>query len=389
MREQLHLDIFSLVLPNNPETRLHVVRLHRPENGLPSGLTWSDAGDLAGQEFASVLSSVDTTNPEFGGYAWYTETTEWIINTLQSMGYSVHRLEQWNGRVGGVLLQVFTNGPTFWFKSVTDFNVREFWISRLLADRHPQYFPRVVASEARWNAFLLQHIEGTELHAIENLDTWKKVARSLAEIQVDWMGNSEILLASGAADLRPSALVERLPGFLTHIASAMERQQTLTPAILRATDLSLLERGVEELCLAAADLPFSEGLANADFSPHNTLIHQQKPIYIDWAEACVSLPLIAGEYLWNRMAVEAPERKPWQNTLRRTYLEPWADSYGKSSVEVGARLLPTFAVLAVAMFYHERECHGPSPYDSYLRSLARLLHHQLKELQTTRSVMYA
>ncbi len=40
--------------------------------------------------------------------------------------------------------------------------------------------PRVVASEARWNAFLLQHIDGIELHAIPDLDTWKKVARSLA-----------------------------------------------------------------------------------------------------------------------------------------------------------------------------------------------------------------
>ncbi len=61
------------------------------------------------------------------------------------------------------------------------------------------------------------------------------------------------------------------------------------------------------------------------------------------------------------MAVEAPERKPWQDALRDTYLECWADSYGKSLIKEGARLLPAFAVLAVAMFYHERECHGPQP----------------------------
>jgi hypothetical protein len=389
VREQLHLDIFSLVLPRAAETPLQVLRLHRPEEGLSEGLVWGDTDGLAGEEYKSVLPSLDLTNAEFGGYAWYSQVTLWIQDRVRNLGYSVHGFEQWNGRIGGVLLRVFTDGPTFWFKAVADFNAREFWISKLLAGRHPQYFPCVVASEARWNAFLLQHIDGKELHSIEDLHTWKKVARLLAEIQVDWMGDSEILLTSGAADLRPSALVEKLPAFLEHIAATMGRQGTMAPAILSTADLSLLEQRSEVLCLEAADLPFAEGLANADFSPHNVLISQHAPIFIDWAEACVSLPLIAGEYLWNRMAVEAPERKSWQGILRETYFESWAAPYGNSAVQEGARLLPAFAVLAVAMFYHERECHGPSPYDSYLRSLARLLHRQLRQLQVASSVMYA
>ncbi len=258
VREQLHLDIFSLVLPRTTASQYHVVRLHGTEKDLPIGFAWCDAGERETEQVTAILSSVNTTEPDFGSYAWYTQTTKWIGDTLGNMGYSVHRFEQWNGRIGGVLLQVFTDGPSFWFKAVSDFNEREFGISKLLADRHPQFFPRIVASESRWRAFLVQHIDGIELHAVPNLDIWRTVARSLAEIQLDWMGDSEILLASGAADLRPSALVDKLPGFLAHIASTMERQPATTPAVLSASDLSLLNRMAEELCLATADLPFSE-----------------------------------------------------------------------------------------------------------------------------------
>lgn len=388
-REQLGLNIFSLVLPDSASVGLQVVRLDRPENGLPEGLIWCDAESLIEEGHQAPVPIPVLTGIAFGQYAWYSEILTWIRTSLANVGHTVRTLEQWNGRPGGVLLQVFTDGPTFWFKAVDDFNAREFSISRLLAERHPEYFPQVVASERRWNAFLLQHVDGTELHAIDDLDIWRRVANSLAEIQMDWIGSSEILLAAGAADLRPLALVKKLPGFVEHVAAVMERQTSMATGKLSLEDISLLERRSEQLCLEAAELPFANGLANADFSPHNTLVPHQNPIFIDWAEACVSLPLIAGEYFWNRMAVEAPERKCWQSILRNTYLRAWANSFSDSSIQDGARLLPAFAVLAVAMFYHERECHGPSPYDSYLRSLARLLHRRLKEMQTTGSVMYA
>jgi hypothetical protein len=130
-----------------------------------------------------------------------------------------------------------------------------------------------------------------------------------------------------------------------------------------------------------AQLPLADGLANADFSPHNTLITTKGPVFIDWAEACVSLPLIAGEYMWNRMVVESPERRPWQEHLRNSYLSRWAQEFGAATVARAADFLPAFSLLAVAMFYHERECHGPSPYDKYLRSLARKLNHSVQTLE--------
>jgi hypothetical protein len=390
VREQLRLNIYCLVPSAELEPSFHLVRLQSPEQVLPSGYIWTKPQDLLEhKQIEQALAGFTPTDTEFGRFGWYAEVTTWLREQVDSLGYEIRRFEQWNGRVGGVLLRVLTDGPDFWFKAVSQFNTREFWVSQLLAKRHPKYFPRVLAAEPRWNAFLLEDVRGEELHDHDDLDTWKYVAELLAEIQIEWVGQSSVLLASGAADLRSSSIAQRLPAFLSHIADAMTRQTKVPPAILNRRDLDDLGDQLETMCARVSAFAFAEGLANADFSPHNTLITAHGPVFIDWAEACVSLPLIAGEYMWNRMVVEAPQRRYWQDALRNTYLSRWRDHFGKDALDVAARLLPAFSVLAVAMFYHERERTGPSPYDSYLRSLARQLQRETGLLQIKRHAMLA
>ncbi len=262
-------------------------------------------------------------------------------------------------------------------RRVSDFNAREMAIAQLLTAKHPAHFPRILATAPEWNAFLLEHVTGAELYGCDDLDIWRNVTSLLAEVQMGWVGKSDCLLKSGAADLRAGTMIAKIPEFLDHIDDAMARQPKTPPARLTRIDLDELGNALYALCANVAALPFSEGLANADFSPHNTLISGRGPVFIDWAEACVSLPLIAGEYMWNRMVVESPDRVQWQSALRATYLCRWTERYGTAMVKEAARLLPAFSVFAVAMFYHERESHGPSPYDSYLRSLARKLDNAL------------
>jgi hypothetical protein len=379
VREQLHPEVFCLVLPEAAITDLHVLRLQPSRKVLAPGLVWVRPGQLPNAgELETILQHVSATAENFGGYAWYGCVALWLQQQLRTLGFTIRELEQWNGRIGGVLLRVATNGPDFWFKAVSDFNLREMAIAQLLASRHPAHFPRILATEHGWNAFLLEHVEGTELYDCDDLETWKRTARLLAEIQMDWTGNSDPLLKAGAADLRAATMVAKIPGFLDHVDDAMARQPKTPPVRLTRVDLDELGNALYALCADVATLRFSDGLANADFSPHNTLITSRGPVFIDWAEACASLPLIAGEYMWNRMVVESSDRVQWRSALRTAYLRRWAEGYGAAAMEEAAKLLPAFSIFAVAMFYHERESHGPSPYDSYLRSLARKLDNALK-----------
>jgi hypothetical protein len=379
--DQLQLETFSLVLPPRAGGPLHILRLQRPDAALPPGYVWTSTTNLPEHEIVqdalTHFSSVDTA---FARYAWYTKVSEWIADHIVRLGHTCCRLEQWNGRVGGVLLRVLTDGPDFWFKAVSDFNAREFSIAQLLSDRHPTYFPRVLAAEPNWNAFLLENVCGEELNDRVDLGVWEQVAELLADVQMSWIGESSRLIAAGAADLRPSALLKKIPWFLEQVAETMARQTKTSPAILNKDDLADLGEQLEMLCAEISILPFSEGLANADFSPHNTLITPNGPIFIDWAEACVSFPLIVGEYMWNRMVIEAPDRKRWQEALRKAYLQRWAQNYGGAVVKGAAELMPAFAVFALLVFLHEREGHGPSRYDAYLRSLARRLKQEVDRL---------
>jgi hypothetical protein len=317
----------------------------------------------------------------FARFTWYTEVTRWLAERIGALGYSIGRLEQWNGRVGGVLLRVVTNGPDFWFKAVSDFNAREYWVAQLLAERHPGRFPTVLALEPRWNAFLLEHISGDELHECDDLSVWKQVAELLTDTQVKWIGESEKLLAAGAADLRPTALIDRIPAFLEYAAAAMARQEKTAPSILSGQELAKLGDDLRGLCCEVAVLPFAEGLANSDFSPHNTLLTANGPMFIDWAEACVSFPLIVGEYMWNRMVIEAPRRVGWQKQLRETYLHRWASYYSGDLIQNAARMVPSFAVFALLIFLQEREGNGPNRFDPYFRSLARRLKREVDQLE--------
>jgi hypothetical protein len=384
VREQLNLEVFCLVCPDFDQ--LPLLRLQSAASSIAGDLRWVAATDIHSAADLPIEKIYTATN-EFGGFTWYDGVAHWIEEQIGRIGHSLAGLEQWNGRVGGVLLRVVTNGPAFWFKAVGDFNTREFEIAQMLAGKHPQYFPRVVAAQPAWNALLLEHINGTELHECPNIEEWKSATIALADVQMDWMGSDDRLLRAGAADLRPETIAAGIPTFLDHVAEAMSRQTKITPAPLTRTDVEDLRPGLLRLTDQTDSLGLGAGLANADFSPHNTLWTSTGPRFIDWAEACVSLPLIAGEYLWNRMAIECPERIAWQSTLRETYLHRWAERYEMETIARAAEILPTFAVLAVAMFFHKRECHGPSAYDVYLRSLARRLQKEIRKTDGAAAVV--
>ena len=375
VREQLNLKIFCLVYPQSDQPRF--LRLQSFASPVPDDLVWVEAADL--HSFSELpVDRIRAATDDFGGFSWYSKAIVWLEDRVNRLGYELKGLEQWNGRVGGVLLRVITTGPELWFKAVNEFNTREFQIAQMLAGRHPRYFPQVVGSEVSLNGLLLEHIAGVELHDCCDIDDWKAATTALADVQMDWMGSEERLLQAGAADLRAETMASELPAFLDHVDAAMARQPRTPPAALTRADLENMSPGLYRLTNRASALQLRPGLTNADFSPHNTLLTDAGPRFIDWAEACVSLPLIAGEYLWNRMAIECPERIEWQSSLRDIYLHRWAERYGMERIQRAAEILPTFAILAAAMFLHERECNGPSVYDAYLRSLARRLQRELK-----------
>jgi hypothetical protein len=390
VREQLGMEVYLLIAPEATDHGFHILRLQSRRSPLANGFAWAAPTELPQRdEICATLAYVDSESREFGGYLWYDEVAAWISAQLERLGYTLRELEQWNGRIGGVLLRVATSGPDFWFKAGSDFNRQEMEIARLLSARNPKYFPRILAANSAWNAFLLDHIEGRELYDCNTLSMWEETATLLADIQMNWVGAGDSLLRAGAADLRPSSMSERILAFLDHIEAVMSRQPKTPPEKLTRMDLDELGSALHMLCADVASLDFSEGLANADFSPHNTILTSTGPVFIDWAEACVSLPLITGEYMWNRMVVESPERAPWQETLRAAYLSRWKERYGSSAVEEATKFLPAFSLFAVAMFYHERESHGPSPYDSYLRSLIRKLNQAVAKIYGQRYALQA
>ncbi len=372
VRNQLNLDVFCLATAKSSEYTWELMRLQDDNTPLPKGCLWTAPENVI-ECLEGLPSAVFNEAETFGGYEWYRDVHEWLKSVTADLGYHVHSLEQWNGYPGHVLLRVTTDGPQFWFKAATGQEGSEMAITQILAERHPRAFPRVLAAQPDWNALLLENIEGRELDECDELATWVATAEALADIQLNSEGMSNRLLDAGAFDLRAKTILQFIPQLLDSVDDAMRRQPKTPPDVLSRADLDELREGLSVLCEEVDSLPFADGLANADFSPHNTLVTKNGPVFIDWEEACVSLPLIAGEYMWNRMVVESPNRAPWQPHLREAYCNRWTDRYGARVVTDAFHLLPKFALLAAVTFHAKCRADCGIVDDRFLRSLARKL----------------
>lgn len=382
LRTQLQLEILRIVTPSTLGNPIDVLRLQSEGAAIPRGYVWIDASDIIveGSDSLQLLAFCSADDGDFGRYRWYSEVQAWLAHEIAKCGYTIRSIEQWNGGISGVLLSVSTDGPRYWFKAANELNTCEAMITQMLAARHPDCFPRVVASAPWWKAILIEHIQGEELFASDALPIWIGVTKRLAEVQLSWVGKADQLLAAGAADLRACALASKIPHFIKSMAEIMSRQPKTSPARLEQWELDELVDPLYVLCAEVDSLPFATGVASADFSPHNTLITKRGPVFIDWAEACVSLPLITGEYLWNRMIIESPERSAWAPDLHAAYVHPWTQEYEIGDLNSALSILPAFSIFAAANFYLHQTHSTNGREDPYLRALTRKLRSTIKQL---------
>lgn len=313
----------------------------------------------------------------FGSPDWIKQVEDWLRTEFSHRNEHVVRIDVRRNHTLRILWRVTTTDTSYWMKAVAGSHLREFAICQLLAARH-SVFPRVLASNTGLHSFVLEHVEGVELNDCPDLAAWQSTTALLAELQMFWLGHTDVLLAAGAADLRLPRLVTTLKPFIDGMEELFSRQpaantaMAAAPALTRA-DLATLTDRLEEACMAGDRLSFAATLANADFSPHNVLISAHRPTFLDWAEAAVAFPLITGEYLWNRMVHENPDRKPWTHSLRATYRRIWLGGFPEADVDCGLSLSPLLALYSLAVFIWQTDLEQPG-IDRYLRSLVRRMH---------------
>lgn len=365
------LRLFCFALAQEMDSQLMVEQIVavtrlQHEQPLHGSLRWVPRGvlhhQLCEEDLWALRLGVNAIDPRssFGRYESLDVVRAWYTPFVEARQLRETRIEQWNGDSCFQLFRIIcepqemncgTHRQAFWFKAVGDPNTREFTVIRHLTAECRSWFAPIVAMLPEVNGWLMEEVPGCELDKEVNELPWVLTAEVLAKLQMRFVGREQELLAIGCKDWRVPQVIARIDPFFEHMVDAMEKQSSVPPLRLSPEELCAMAHACKAVCKRILDLGVPNTLAHGDFSPHNVLVSNGSPVFIDWAEAYLTFPFISWEYYWNRTRKDHPEHAAWWSRVQHSYgYDQWASMLGHEVVQEGFRLSPAYAILVSCMY---------------------------------------
>ena len=185
------------------------------------------------------------------------------------------------------------------------------------------------------------------------------------------------MIAAGCKDLRLRRLDRAIDPLFDMFAELMKKQPTSPPRILTGAELSVLRGHLLTACDQLHSLGLSDALGHTDLNPGNILVDGERAVFLDWAEASISQPFFAFEYLGSLLGRLRPDLEDWAAQLKETYSRPWREFYSDEQIERAFETTPLVAVLAFAAGlsgWQDDSLNVNLNLEKLLRSLARRMY---------------
>jgi hypothetical protein len=407
IRTTWNLETYCLFpLPNGvtPHTSVHdqVMEIGHPEADAPARMQWSTVDLLSAGSFQtpSDFAAIQNSNTildqyrrnelpaAFGKPGWLRTVTEWVEGQASYIGLRLTgKFRQLNASPSFSLMRFETNASALWFKAVGEPNLREFAITRTLAELLPGYLPAILATHREWNAWLMAEFVGTHPHANSDIDTWIAIAKRLAEMQIASFGETVPLLGAGCHDTRVSCLGEKINPFLEVMTALMVQQAKSSPSPMCAGELSALGEQLHRICSDLAQSGIPNTLSHLDLNPGNILVSDSQCMFLDWAEACVGHPFVAFEYLLEHLRKLRPKDDSLEARLASEYTRPWQRFAAPQVIAEAIALAPLLAVFTCAVAadtWRDESRRSRTDIASLLRSLTRRMKREVDSLEKRR-----
>jgi hypothetical protein len=384
---------------NEKETRYALMECLTPHQRAPSGYHWLpfDAdpppadvkvqgdGMAPWEVFREAIAC--TENQIAGPFAkpgWLKELLEWAQAQVYPLELRMTGLiRQLNASSTFSLIRLETSGRAIWFKGTGEPNLRELPISLALDRLFPGYVPTILAVHSVWNGWLSGEAVGTQLGDLSESGAWERVASTLAEFQIQSIGRDADLLENQCRDLRFTRLIEDIDPFLARMADFMAAQQKRVPAILTQVELSRLGNTLKQACSLLHELGFPDTLGHLDFNPGNILVSSDRSVFLDWAEGCVTNPLITFEYLREHLRRNRMNDTKRIASIVTAYVRPWRSFLSPDALKQGTVLSPLVAVFAYAVginTWRSPESFVNPLVAGYFRSLTRRMYREAVQI---------
>ena len=259
---------------------------------------------------------------------WLDEVTAWVAAQLARLGLrAAGPLEVVRTRPWSTVLRVPADDRPLFFKATAPLDRHEVPLTLALARWRPDTIPVVLAADLE-RGWLLLADAGVRLRELlaEDRDwrRWRRVLRVYADLQLEASAHVEELLALGVPDRRPAAL----PAALARLVEDRDTLRVGLPDGLTADEYArLLTIGplLAEQAARLEALGVPPSIDHCDFHDGNVFLHGDRPVLIDWGDACVAHPfsslLVAMRGIEHALGLD--QRSPELAELRDLYLEPW------------------------------------------------------------------
>ena len=374
----------------NGEAKCAVMESVTHNGKAPAGTYWMPRAVATGSGVAEEAEEIRESLEELDSYAkgerpgpfarpgWLRKLFEWTQEQVAPLGLRVTGgFQQLNASPTFSLIRLETDTGALWFKATGEPNAHELPVSLLLARLFPGHVPRILGVHHSWNGWLSAEASGTALDEISDCSAWERAAEGLATLQIASIGKTAELLDGKCKDLRLPELVKCVDPFLARMAEFMSVQEKRSPAPLANSELASLGEELNESCSLLQSFGLPDTLGHIDCNPGNIFVSPDRCVFLDWAEGCVSNPLITFEYLREHIGRSAIEERSAVERLTTAYVRPWTSFYSPEDLVRALVVSPLIAVFVYAIasdaWRASDSVHNPA-LAGYLRSLTRRMY---------------
>lgn len=306
------------------------------------------------------------------------ELLRWTSQQTAALGVRLTgNFQQYNAGPTFSLVCLETDSFALWFKATGEPNVHELSITKLLAERFPSHVPRILGVHSSWNAWLSAEAEGTPLDELTDCSSWERAAEELANLQIASIGHAAELVDGECKDLRLPLAARHIDRFVSRMGAFMRVQEKVSPPPLVGTELLALREGLKEAVSLLESLGFPDTLGHLDCNPGNLIVSSERCTFLDWAEACVTNPVITFEYLRRHMERCGVTEPAAASRITAAYARPWRAHLSSDDLLRALSVAPPVAVFLHAVAGEAWRTLDPisSPRQAaYFRSLTRRIY---------------
>jgi hypothetical protein len=363
-----------------PPTRLRWV-----QRSLIGSKTLESAAQLRALEQSLQISDAFNSGMRPGPFAkigWMDGLVAWMGQHLRPLRLVLTGgFQQLNASPCFSLIRFETNGVAVWFKAVGEPNLREFEITRGLAENHSQYLPRIIAVRPEWHGWLMLEAEGRSLRNNTELEQWRNVVETFSHLQVDCIGESQKLLEIGCKDMRIATFFRRIDPFVQAMTRLMQEQPAEPPHRLNQSELNQLASKLKDACRRMQLAGIPDSLFHGDFNLGNVRVNPARCVFLDWAEGCLGPPFLTLEYLIESLHSVNVGLHEYERSLRHSYANCWSAVASQAQIFEAMQFAPSLAVFSYALSsaaWERPELLRDNNIAKSLRSLTRRLSKELE-----------